>query len=91
MTDDTADAAVLDVITEYVRTALFSEPDAGPLDPSTPLVESGLLSSLQTARLLSFLEREFGVRVPPTDLVRRNFENLQRITDLVVSLRAHVH
>jgi acyl carrier protein len=79
---------VLDEITDYVKTAL---PDAGELTPVTPLVESGLLNSLQTARLLSFLERRFGVRVPPAQLVRRNFENLQAVADLVVSLRAPAH
>jgi acyl carrier protein len=85
MTDERAE--VLDKLTTYARTVLPSAQDGGELGPATPLLTSGLLNSLETARLLSYVEREFGVRIPPGGLVRRNFENLQTITDLVTSLR----
>lgn len=85
MTDERAE--VLDKLTAYARTVLPAKEGAAELGPATPLLTSGLLNSLETARLLSYMEREFGVRVPPGGLVRRNFENLQTITDLVTSLR----
>ncbi|MER7917783.1 MULTISPECIES: acyl carrier protein [unclassified Streptomyces] len=87
MTVDNDRESVLRRLIAFVGTELI--PDRGiAVEPATPLVASGLLKSLETARLLAFLHSEFGVRVPPTEMSRRNFENLERVTDLVVSLRA---
>ncbi|GGS05720.1 hypothetical protein GCM10010269_50790 [Streptomyces humidus] len=86
--DDDDRDAVLHKLIAFVRGELLPEPEADGFGPDTSLVESGILKSLETARLLAFLHREFGVRVPPAGLARRNFENLGRVADLVVSLRA---
>lgn len=88
MTVDDDRESVLRRLIAFVGTELIPDPEGAPVGPATPLVESGLLKSLETARLLAFLNSEFGVRVPPTEMSRRNFENLERVTDLVVSLRA---
>jgi acyl carrier protein len=74
---------VLTTLTRYLRDRLSAD-----LAPTTPLVSSGLLKSLETARLLAFIQREYGVRIPATHLARRNFEDLDTVTDLVVSLVA---
>lgn len=88
MTVDDDRESVLRRLIAFVGTELIPEQKAAGFGPATSLVESGLLKSLETARLLAYLHSEFGVRVPPAGLARRNFENLERVTDLVVSLRA---
>ena len=75
---------VLDRLSEYARTVLPME----AVDQNTPLVSSGLLKSLETARLIAFVQEEFAVWLPPTELNRHNFETLGRIADLVTSLRS---
>jgi len=87
MTSD-ARTTVLDKLTEYTKTELLGGQQADDLTSTTPLLEWGVLNSLQTARLLAYLREEFGVRVPPARLNGHHFRDLESITDLVTSLRA---
>nr|MDT0661789.1 acyl carrier protein [Micromonospora sp. DSM 115978] len=84
-TDRRADVARK--LTEYFRTRMLGEAEAAELTPQTPLLESGILNSVGTARLLAHLRDEFGVRVPPGKVTGTHFRNLDNITDLVVSLQ----
>ena len=81
-------AEVARKLTEYVRTRLLGPDEAAELTPATPLLESGVLNSVGTARLLAYLRDEFGVRVPPTKVTGAHFRNLDNITDLVLELQA---
>jgi acyl carrier protein len=49
------------------------------------LVESGVIDSLGIMKLLEFIEKELGVRIPDRDLVPENFETLEAITRLIAS------
>jgi acyl carrier protein len=80
-------AEVARKLTDYFRTRLLGEAEAAELTAQTPLLESGILNSVGTARLLAYLRDEFGVRVPPTKVTGSHFRNLDNITDLVVSLQ----
>jgi acyl carrier protein len=77
--------AVLETLTGYVQSRLAAEGER-EVGPATPLVSTGLLKSLETARLLAFVHQEFGVRIPASELARRNFETLDAISSLVSSL-----
>lgn len=57
-----------------------SRPD---LDPDEPLFSSGLLDSLGTLRLITFLEERFGVHIGDGELADQNFGTLKRISELV--------
>jgi acyl carrier protein len=72
---------VLERLTGYARATLSDD-----IGPTTPLVSSGLLKSVETARLLAFVNSEFGVRVPLAKLGRDNFETLETIAGVVQSL-----
>jgi acyl carrier protein len=50
-----------------------------------PLIESGVLTSLQTLDLVMFLEDRFGVTVEDEELSEENFESVQAIAGLVAS------
>ncbi|SDW71792.1 Acyl carrier protein [Amycolatopsis xylanica] len=75
---------VLEKLTEYARAELFP---ATEVRPETALVSSGLLKSVDTARIVAYVHEEFGVRIPLAGLKRDNFENLGRLAALVTSLR----
>jgi len=71
---------VLDKLTAYAKTRLSPH-----ILPSTPLLGSGLLKSVELARLLAFVHTEFGVRIPVARLVRGGFETLETIASFVYS------
>jgi acyl carrier protein len=80
-------AKILSKLHDYVVAELLDGKDVEQFETTTPLLDWGLLSSIETARLVAFVRQELGVRVPPTDMVKRNFQNLESITDLLLSLR----
>jgi len=79
---------VLAEIEEFVRTQLLHGDRSAELTPATPLLEWGVLNSMNIARLLTFIRENLGVHVPPQHIVGRNFRDLDSVTDLTVSLAA---
>ncbi|MFC7220676.1 acyl carrier protein [Streptomyces polyrhachis] len=75
-------------LTEFIQERLLSEPDSQGVAPDTPLLEWGILTSINTALLLTFIRDELGTNVPPTELTGANFQNLDSITDLLLALRS---
>lgn len=58
------------------------------LDSTTPLLEIGILNSMEMMKLISFIENEFSVLMPPEKITTENFDNLDVIAKLVVDLMA---
>jgi acyl carrier protein len=54
-------------------------------DEEESLFESGLLDSFALPDLVSGIEKEFGIKIPDSDLNPRKFESVARITDYVES------
>lgn len=54
------------------------------LDVSTPLLEWGVINSLEIVRLLAFLQKKFAVEIPLHKLTAEYFTNLSSIARLVV-------
>lgn len=79
---------VLHQLTEYVRREILGGDAGGALEltPESPLLEWGILNSLNTVRLLAFLRDEWSTVVPPVQVTGRHFRDLNSITDLVLSL-----
>ncbi len=69
-------------IREFIQRDLISDPNVGIAD-DTPLLEWGLVTSLNIARLLLFVREEFSVRIGPEHVVGRNFCTLEAVTALV--------
>ena len=53
-----------------------------------PLIESGVLTSLQTVELVMFMEDKFGISVEDEELDEENFESIKSIAGLVASKTA---
>ena len=85
MTDDHAD--LLRSLTRWICDEIL-EGEGDDLRPDTPLLELGILNSIEIGRLLAFIERAHGVRVPPTAIRPANVATLTAITDLVTRVRA---
>jgi acyl carrier protein len=56
----------------------------GPdLTPDYPLLENRVIDSLGLFRTVAFLESEYGVKIPDTELVPANFASLEAIARLI--------
>ncbi len=54
-------------------------------DPDDSLFDSGFLDSFALPDLVSDLEREFGIKIPDSDLHPRKFESIARIQSYIES------
>jgi acyl carrier protein len=54
-------------------------------DPDESLFDSGLLDSFALPDLVAELEREFGIKIPDSDLNPRKFESIARIQSYIES------
>ncbi|MBP2328677.1 acyl carrier protein [Kibdelosporangium banguiense] len=77
---------VVGSLTRYIESHLLDGDSSIGLTVETPLLEWGVLNSIETARLVAHIRDEFGVRVPPAKMVSKHFSNIDRIADLVCSL-----
>jgi methoxymalonate biosynthesis acyl carrier protein len=50
----------------------------------TPLVDAGVFDSFSVIKLVTFLEKEFKIRIKPEDLLEENFSTLKQIERLVL-------
>jgi acyl carrier protein len=78
--------SVVKELTRYIQDELLSGDRSAELTTETPLLRWGILNSIDTARLVGFIRERFGVRIPPADIVEKNFRDIGCIADLVASL-----
>jgi acyl carrier protein len=89
MSESTSEGTELhDRILTFVHDELATATERESLTSTTPLLETGILDSLRTARLISWLRDDLGVRVPPIAMTGKNFRDVDSITELVLGLRA---
>ncbi|GGN27826.1 acyl carrier protein [Streptomyces fuscichromogenes] len=81
-------AALLDQLLRYVREELETGLPADQITPGSPLLETGVLDSVRTARLLAHIRTAHDVRVPPVHMTGEHFRTLETITDLILLLRS---
>jgi len=76
---------VLEQVKSYISKQVLDGRDIG-LNEMTPLLEWGLINSLEIVRLLSFLQEQFNIEVPSEKIIADHFINLASIADLVLEL-----
>jgi acyl carrier protein len=76
---------VLETLTAFIEQEVLKSDHAG-LEPTTPLLEWGILNSLSTVQLMAFIHDRYGLFVPADRITSKNFKNLDAVTDLVLSL-----
>lgn len=77
-------ATVFSLLKTYVARNLLEGMDLG-LDETTPLLEWGVINSLEIVRILAFIQTEFQVEIPAHEVVAQNFNNLAALTTLVMA------
>lgn len=73
-------------LTDYVRERFLQGDDDVALTVESPLLEWGVLSSLNTAVLLTHIRDAYGVDVPPTAITATHLRNTRSIAALVAGL-----
>jgi clorobiocin biosynthesis protein CloN5 len=79
-----------DQLMDFIRERFLDGDLKGELDESTPLLEWGVLNSMNTAVLLTFVRAELGVPVPASYMNADNFKDVRSLTAMIRSLESTV-
>ena len=82
MTDE---SPAMNTIKSFILKEFLPGEDPGNLTPTTPLMSSGILDSLATLKLITFLEQEFNVQIQAHEADEEHFNTLEAICELVES------
>jgi acyl carrier protein len=80
--------AMRETLRAYILENFLPGEDAKNLKDDTELKESGILDSLSTLKLVTFLEERFGVEFEADDLEAGNLATIESIERLVQSKQA---
>lgn len=72
--------AMNELIRDYILREFLPGENKDELSDSTPLITGGILDSIGTLKLLTFLETEFKLHLQASDA---NASNLNTVTDIV--------
>ncbi|MEU7768632.1 acyl carrier protein [Nocardia sp. NPDC049190] len=67
---------------EYIS-AMVAETGGAPVDRETPLLETGVLDSINLVKLVHFLEERFEISIPDTDIREDLFESPRTLATYV--------
>ena len=76
------------VVHHFILREFLPGEDPNELTTETELVSSGVLDSVATLRLVTFLEERFGIAVEAHEADEEHLNTLETIADLVAAKRA---
>ena len=76
-----------EAVKAFVLEEFLPGEDPSQLTDTTPLQSTGILDSIATLGLVSFLEERFGIQIEPHELDGESFTNIANIEKLVDSKR----
>ena len=79
------ESAAMNSIKSYILQEFLPGEDPSKLTPTTPLMSAGILDSLATLKLITFLEQEFNIEVQAHEADEEHFNTLEAICALVES------
>ena len=71
-------------LSEFISGTILKQPNR-TVDPTEPLISSGLIDSFNLMDLALFVEDTFGVRIEDTELNANTFDNLSQLGELIES------
>jgi acyl carrier protein len=77
----------MNTIKNYILEEFLPGEDPTKLTPTTPLMSSGILDSIATLKLITFLEQEFDIHVKAHEADEEHLNTLNAICELVDSKR----
>lgn len=75
--------AIHDTVKTYILEQFLPGEDPNELTDDTPLMTTGILDSLATLKLVTYLEEKFDIAVEAHEADAENLNTLELITDLV--------
>jgi len=75
-----------DIIIQYIKKEILNDPDT-TLTAQDDLLGSGLVDSMGFVRIIAFLEEEYDITIPPTDMVIEHFMNIEAMSNYVAKLK----
>ncbi|MCI0453220.1 MAG: acyl carrier protein [Candidatus Latescibacteria bacterium] len=74
---------IVDTVKKFILEQFLPGEDPDELTTDTPLMTTGILDSLATLKLVTFLEQEFDITVEAHEADAANLNTLDLIADLV--------
>lgn len=81
---------IQETITQMLTDMLLTTGISIKPSPDMSLIDSGLLDSLSIVTFIGQLEKAFDIEISIADMTLDNFDNIQRICELVRSMRPAV-
>ena len=72
-------------IQQYIQNELVTASSAIEIDFEDDLLETGMIDSVSIMRLITYLEKEFSVKIPPKDMIIDHFMTIEAITRYLTS------
>jgi clorobiocin biosynthesis protein CloN5 len=88
MTNTLSEDQVSARLLAFIRERFLSGDPRGELEETTPLLEWGILNSLNTATLIGYLREEFGAVVALEKVDATTFRNVATITSMLCEAAA---
>jgi len=79
---------VASAVKGFILDRFLGGEDPSLLGPETPLISGGILDSLATLELVSFLERQFGIELEAHEVDAERLDTLTKIDALVAAKRS---
>lgn len=76
---------IRNVIHAYILEEFLPGEDPDELRDDTPLITGGILDSISTLKLVTFLEERFGVTVEAYEAGVEHLDSIERIVELIQS------
>jgi acyl carrier protein len=74
----------------YLMREFLPGEDPDELTATTPLISGGILDSIATLKLVTFLEDEYGVTFEPHEVDKENLDTIARIAQVLVAKKPTV-
>jgi acyl carrier protein len=81
--DDMPANDITDRLLTFISQEFLDSGSRHDLDEATPLLEWGILSSMNMVRLLAYIRDELGYAVPADRINAENFGNVKSITAMI--------
>jgi acyl carrier protein len=76
---------VLKQLTYFISFEVLNGSASG-LEDTSPLLEWGILNSLEMVRIITFIQNQFNIQVPNEEVTAEHFKDMTSIADLILDL-----
>jgi acyl carrier protein len=67
---------------EFIKNEFVTDPEI-EISPDTKLISSGIVDSFSLFSLQSYIEREFGKKIPPPVITAESFDTVKQMIEII--------